>query len=375
MVTLHSSEVASQEPSLQAGGRFDRARLIAAVPGRALLRVHRPAYLILCYHLVADGDVDHVQHVFDYKSPAQFRADLEYLAEHHGRADAGPFAWFPVPRPTRRGEALLTFDDGHRECATVVQPLLKALSFSAIFFVTTNAINNRCLLPQHLVSVAIARLLRAPTEEQTDLFRVAQRVFGIGLVSTRSCVEYLGALMRRDETERLRELLAAWGNLEDEYLARVQPYLSESEVRTMAEDGFVIGAHGVDHMRLHHVPADKVERQIVESCARIKSITHQDVVPFAFPYSMRVNLRLLGDIARRHPFVGAFFGAGGVWQMPDGFYNRIVADWRWRAESGLTNLPILINHAYLMAAEGGVRGIGRRLRKALGLNVDIRESH
>jgi peptidoglycan/xylan/chitin deacetylase (PgdA/CDA1 family) len=350
-------------PEVPPGWTEPRVGRWARVLGAALAAVYRPTYLSIAYHLVSDEDVAHVRHTFPYKSQAQLRADLEYLSTCHGLADPAPFAESPAPHASTRGQALLTFDDGYREWGTVVQPILESLSCRAVFFVSTDTIENQRLLPQHRASLIIARLLEAPAEELPGLLLRVGSVLGVEPPAVNACAAHLRRVLSSEEAWRLRDILGEMGVDEVSYLRQVRPYLTEEDLRGLSARGFVIGAHGTDHARLSSASPEEIERQVVESCARIRAITRQELVPFAATFTSLPDLSLLASLRTSHPFVGAYFGARGIWPRPFGFYERIVADWQWGTRPGDTNLPRIISHAYATAARAGVQAIGRQLRR------------
>jgi peptidoglycan/xylan/chitin deacetylase (PgdA/CDA1 family) len=95
--------------------------------------------LVLMYHGLHDGR-DSPGH-FDPRysvTPADFRAQLEYLIEHH-RAGWLPVAGEPLLAPPRLGEkdmVLVSFDDGDASWVDTALPILQETGLGALFFVT-----------------------------------------------------------------------------------------------------------------------------------------------------------------------------------------------------------------------------------------------
>jgi len=333
MATLPFTELASR-PGVRLHKLLrpiDRAGLSRLLPLGVVHRLMDPEYLNLCYHNVAEP-VDVLTHYsYDCKRPTEFEQDLSMLSARFGIADAAPFADQAAPVPARRGQALISFDDGHRQWSELVLPILRRHQVSALMFVSSATIGNRYLLPAHAASVAIHLMLSEP-EAMPCRLESAARLFGLdpGAAPERVC-DAIRAAGSHEGQQQLHALVAEWGLDLGRWLAETRPYLDEGQIRELSAAGCVLGGHGIDHRSLHTAPLEEVERQVLESCAAIRDITGQRVVPFAFPYSRRVAEAPLVELRRREPWIGAYFGTGGLRSAPAGFQERIVADWRFSA--------------------------------------------
>ena len=113
------------------------------------------------------------------------------------------------------------------------------------------------------------------------------------------------------------------------HLRSVSPYLSTTEVRCLAADGFTIGAHGEDHIPLTALTETGFVQDVVRSCARIQEIVESGPVPYAFPFNGRqVSRAALRVIAESHDHVGLFFDTGGMAPDVREVVNRTVVDAR-----------------------------------------------
>jgi peptidoglycan/xylan/chitin deacetylase (PgdA/CDA1 family) len=81
------------------------------------------------------------------------------------------------------------------------------------------------------------------------------------------------------------------------------PMLQRHQIRELADLGHEIGAHGVTHRRLPHLPLAEARREMAESKALLEDLTGRPVVSFAYPYGaytevLRDEARAVGfDIA------------------------------------------------------------------------------
>jgi hypothetical protein len=131
------------------------------------------------------------------------------------------------------------------------------------------------------------------------------------------------------------------------YSSRRPIFMTSGQVRQLAADGFTIGAHGLNHRCLEGRSAIEIEREIVASCTRIRNLTGQQRVPFAFPYSgLRIEREILGDILRRNgDLVDLLFDIGWLRRDANFIVNRIFADEPPRDSE--TNLPRLLQTAWM----------------------------
>lgn len=335
----------------------DRLRESQCLPLAWVHRWLRPDYLALCYHSISDG-IDPLTHFgYDTKSTAELDQDLRTLARTFGVSDASAFAWEAAPVPSSPGQALITFDDGHRQWHDAALPVLARLQVRPIMFVVSGTLDNRYLLPAHCASLAIHHLVLDESSHESRLAS-ARRVLGLpAQASLFDVCDGLRAAGNHERRETLQALMAEWGIDIAAFMAATRPYLDESQLRALVAAGCVLGAHSVDHRSLHSVPFTEVSRQILESCARIRDISGQKVVPFAFPYSRRVAAEPLARLRQREPWLGAYFGTGGLQPAPSGFYERIVADWRMSAGASQREdaILLLVRRAYLSRIGGLLR--------------------
>jgi hypothetical protein len=113
----------------------------------------------------------------------------------------------------------------------------------------------------------------------------------------------------------------------DYILKTKRPYLTGDEIEQLRTDGFTIGGHSVSHPRLHLLPDEEIELEIVESCQFVQDLLKVKEVPFAFPFSADgVSRQTLRRITQRNPWITAMFGSNGIDLDEPFIFNRINAD-------------------------------------------------
>jgi peptidoglycan/xylan/chitin deacetylase (PgdA/CDA1 family) len=322
--------------------------------------------IALCYHVVSDQRLDHVR-LYPYKTVTQFTNDVAFVrkqavsyaqvAEHRLRNSSLP-----------ANSVLLTFDDGFAECYDVVRPILLRFAVDAIFFVTTDFVDENVPFVACALSLCVTAIERMTRELAETAVVAAGRSFG-SLRSSLNRQARASSRLRRSTAAANqpleKRLLLTWvlGLDPDDgagieracdllgvdprtYSSRRPVFMSSTQVRQLAADGFTIGSHGLNHRCLDGRSAAEIEREIVESCTRIRELTGQSRVPFAFPYNGRsIDRRILGDIVARHgDLVDLIFDSGSLRRDPSFIVNRVFAD--EPSSGGETNLPRVLQNAW-----------------------------
>ena len=217
----------------------------------------------LFYHVVSDERLPHIEHLYPYKSCAQFEQDLIYLKSRFELLSFDQLLARPhTPPPRRLDSIVVTFDDGFTECLSTVAPLLGKIGVPSMFFVTTDLLDNRQMHYRNKVSLCIDSLEAMEEPAWREAVYELSRGTGIALADRAAATRWLLELRARDtavvdDAARLLAVDVAG------YLASRRPYLRSDEVGELAAAGFTIGAHSRSHAHLGDLEADEVEEEIV----------------------------------------------------------------------------------------------------------------
>jgi len=346
-----------------AGAAMAAARVVPNVAYRRL--IVRNGFG-LCYHLVSDRARAHVRN--PSKTPEQFERDLVYLKRHFRVLS---YAEFSAARAAGRGpgprDVLLTFDDGLAECYAVARPLLLKHGLPCTFFVATDALDNRQILGVSLAPLALERFRELGPDAAALMNREAERL-GRGSDTAEGWAAWLAGLRFLGRTPELDGACAVLGVDEAGYLAKERPYMTTAEVRALAADGFTIGGHTRSHRLVRAMSQAEMEDEVAGSCARVREITGDAEVPFAFPFTgTGVRIADVEAVRARHPYVGLFFGMG-LRRSPPYVVDRVWADPPPPPESRGSSLPANLNAEYAARMIGKVAGAlrpGRRISTTL----------
>ncbi len=302
--------------------------------------------IALCYHVVSDVDLPHLQ-LYPYKTASQFEADVIFSRERAA-------TYRQVVERRLRGSQLpsnsilFTFDDGLASCHNVIRPILKRNGVDAVFFVTTDYLDDAesffecelslCLWEIERLDSDRARSVLATLNSSAPLNmisperqRLAQRrMSSTRLKLSREAVKReiaLHAFGLSDGDEDLARLAALLGVDIAKYAEQRPMFMTRDEVRRLIADGFTVGAHGRKHRSFEVLTPEEIEREIVASCDAVRAITGQERIPFAFPYSgLGVDRQLIADILKRHSTIEMVFDSGCLRNDPNFIVNRVFAD-------------------------------------------------
>jgi peptidoglycan/xylan/chitin deacetylase (PgdA/CDA1 family) len=330
----------------QTARRWSR-RLCQFVPIWAWQRIFPERVVFLCYHMVSDAKMAHLKH-YPFLSTAEFERDLNQLEARFDYVSYEESLERRSPHDTRSGTSMcLTFDDGFAECASVVRPILLRHRASCIFFIVTDLIDNRTVFFETRSALCIDAILRHPPEKVEHIVRDLglEQHFPAGgdahyatlpAEMVRHWEQFEPRLrplliwlltMRPEDAALLEQLGQRLGVDAPGYVNKVRPYLSTEQILQLRSDGFTIGAHSLSHRRLQDLPRAEAEREIVESCRAIHTLTGQTSVPFAFPYfGDGLDRAWLAKLREQHPFIGLFFDTRGLRQDSPSVAQRVFGE-------------------------------------------------
>jgi hypothetical protein len=280
------------------------------------------------YHVISPVPLQHVQHLYAYKSPDTFENDMAYIANHCDVVSFEDVLCGVIYKPGRRVPVLVSFDDGLTECFDYVRPILLSRGIPCVFFICKAFIDNRRAFYRHLISLCIASLNGSLCTllDSKAILNELRKVRGQPFVNGEEGVRWLRSLTHKDE--QILEQACLTLNVEESQFLATKPYLTSHQIKTLARDGFTIGGHSRHHAQLdERSGATVIEEEVVESCDAIRQITGARTVPFAFPFSgKRVPRTILSDISTRHPFIPLYFDSHGLIADEPFVINRVPSD-------------------------------------------------
>lgn len=249
----------------------NRKSAIATLADKTGMRIIFPFY-----HVVSDVPVQHINYLYNVKTTKQFIGDLNFLLENYL-----PLAIDDYQNGNYNPDKnyfVLSFDDGLSQMAQVVQPILKSLSIPAVFFLNSAFIDNKALFYRYKVALLLAEV------EHTILAKQISSVLSLSKIKIADPVKYLLQLKYKD-TNLIDSIANACNYNFDDYLQKVQPYLSTTQIFDLIKDGHTIGAHSVDHPLYSNI---NPQVQFVQTRDSMRVINEKFNPPnnyFAFPFT------------------------------------------------------------------------------------------
>lgn len=294
----------------------------------------RKNVICLLYHLVSDEELDHVRHIYPYKTANMFENDLRYLERHFNL-----ITYAELARAIELGHALppssatLMFDDTYAEQFSVIRPALLRHGIPATFFITTDFVDNRKMFYRNAISLLMARIgSREPDARKRAAFiKKLQSLSGL-------------------ETESMDAACRDLGVDIEKYLDEQKPYMTTEEIRRMVTDGFTLGAHGVTHIRFDQLSEEALRAEILDSCRFVQEMTGEEQVPLALPFDTKgVDRDFLRRLRKDNPLIGLMFGTSGLQKDEPFIVHRIEVGLRTDAPAHRSDIPELIGRAYARA--------------------------
>ena len=261
------------------------------------------------YHLVSDEPVPHVRPLYSYKNISQFKRDLEFFLAHFrpiGLDDL--LKHLQAGRPLPQRGFLLSFDDGFREMAEIVAPILKAKGVPAVFFVNSAFVDNRELGFHQKIALLIGQLAAKPSTAWEGKLKCLLREKGIAgdePAAMLKSVRYANRVVL-DEAATLGDLRF------DLFLQQQKPYLTYDQIRGLLRDGFTIGGHSVDHPFYGDLTLEEQLRQTRQSMKFLQDEFGVQPRAFAFPHSDAGVSEAFFDGSYGDGTLEISFGTGGL---------------------------------------------------------------
>jgi peptidoglycan/xylan/chitin deacetylase (PgdA/CDA1 family) len=285
-------------------------RTLGTVPFAAglLQRLAGCGFVVFYAHVVSDERLPHIRPLYTYRNRRQFEADLDALA-----AARRPVALDDLAAALEGGRLppgdtfLLTFDDGLREAGEVIAPILKRRGWPAAFFVNSAFVDNASMFFRHKAALILDALR---TRGESARRRVGEVLAAHGIPAAEDPERGIRSL-GHGQSRVLDDAAAAIDLDVAGFLAARRPYLTREELRTLAADGFAIGAHSRSHPLYAAIPEAAQRDETLSSLDFVRRNFAPKTLSFAFPFDdSGVSARLFDDMAAAG--VKVSFGTAGL---------------------------------------------------------------
>jgi peptidoglycan/xylan/chitin deacetylase (PgdA/CDA1 family) len=262
------------------------------------------------YHMVSDTHVPHVSHLYRFRTISEFKSDVEFLLRHFE-----PVTLFDIVDALNGKRTWsspcfhLTFDDGFAEMHDIVAPILYRAGVPATFFLATAFLDGGGLAHHNALSVLFDRL-------QSDTARSAASLQALeSILPAETNATTLRARMMSIRYAQ-KSLVTAMAETLDvdlnEYIYKVQPYLSSEQVRSLLYQGFSIGAHSHDHPLYADLSLAEQITQTRMSVQLLETRFGLEPRAFAFPHTDSGVGEEFFNAIFSEPLLDVSFGTAGL---------------------------------------------------------------
>ncbi len=268
------------------------ARLVSA---NQLYKSATPVFLPF-YHAVSNTELPHILN-YPYRNEKDFEAELDYILKYFKPVGLDQIT---KRRPKHEKIVHFSFDDGLRESAEVIAPLLFRKGIPATFFINSGFIDNKNLFHRYKASLILGRLTEFP-DAQAELLLEENGLNRKNLLRA----SYLQNDIL-DEAATLLELDFTT------FLKSVRPYMSTGQVKDLHNKGFTIGGHSHNHIEFWQFKTKEQLNQVEKSMTWVSKHIDQKIKVFSFPFTDDgVKKKLLKKI-REENICDLTFGTAGL---------------------------------------------------------------
>ncbi len=223
------------------------------------------------YHAVNNHPQDFNKGLYDTKSEKEFAQGVDYLLNQFG------------------DKLELSFDDGLSCCYDIIAPILKEKGVQAIFFLNNAFIDNKELFYRYKAALIVNACRMDPS-----IYKLLNIELGSDPVSVVMRVGY-------KQRAKLDEIANRIGIDFDEYLREQKPYMNDAQVRSLIKDGFLIGAHSVDHPPFYELDLKEQLWQVETSVNTLIQQYQLSYRYFSFPFTdWNCSMELFKIISERN---------------------------------------------------------------------------
>jgi peptidoglycan/xylan/chitin deacetylase (PgdA/CDA1 family) len=194
----------------------------------------------------------------------------------------------------------LSFDDGLKECAEIIAPILLKKGIPATFFINSGFVDNRKLFHKYKASLILNRMRNSPDFQTEELLK-KHNLQGEQILKATILQENI-----------LDEVATLLGINFDDFLADHKPYLTIEQILNLKSQGFSIGAHSYNHPEFWKISEEEQMAEVKKSMNWLVEKVNPKIKAFAFPFTdSGVSLKVLKEL-KREDICNVTFGTAGI---------------------------------------------------------------
>jgi peptidoglycan/xylan/chitin deacetylase (PgdA/CDA1 family) len=279
------------------------------VPIEKLMIPTRHHFILPFWHAVSNVTIPHLSQLYRVQTIQEFERALDFMLMNYKSASVEDVQRLATSRGKSEKKLFFpSFDDGMSQCYHVIAPILKKKGIQAAFFINPLFVDNKTLFHRHKSSL----ILNAMGEQKSNPSALkGAKDLVLNRFNNKDLHQFLYQTAYTDHW--LLDQMAPLFNIDfDNYLTNHQPYMTLGQIRELQADGFLIGAHGMDHREFFLSSEEEIMDQISSSMDYLIKEVNPPLKTFAFPYTdfnvsdavfERANQQKLWDLS---------FGTAGI---------------------------------------------------------------
>jgi len=275
--------------------RFVSYQLGRLIPIQMLLNLKTPVFQPF-YHVVSNENLPHILN-YNYRNTEQFEKELDFYLKHFR-----PVSLEELTSNPRSTEKIfhVSFDDGLKECAEIIAPILLRKGIPATFFVNTGFVDNQSLFHKYKASL-ILRKLNQSAQPETEKVLLENNLQGNNILKT--------TILQVEVLNKVAEMLEI--DFAD-FLKQQQPYLTTQQILQLKNHGFSIGAHSFNHPEFWKITEEEQLNEIKNSISWLVKKINPEIKAFSFPFTdSGVSLNLMKTLKNEN-ICDVTFGTAGI---------------------------------------------------------------
>ncbi|HPE77286.1 MAG TPA: polysaccharide deacetylase family protein [Draconibacterium sp.] len=275
--------------------RFVSSQLGRLIPIRTLLKVKIPVFQPF-YHVVSNENLPHIVN-YNYRNTVQFEKELDFYLKYFKPVSLSELM---TGKSFSKNIFHLSFDDGLKECAEIIAPILLKKGIPATFFVNPGFVDNQQLFHKYKASLILGQLKKVPHSEAEKILK-DQNLQGEQILKATILQEVF-----LDEVAELTGI-----NFEN-FLAETKPYLSTEQLLKLKEQGFSIGAHSYSHPEFWKISEDEQMNEIKKSMHWLVEKINPEIKAFSFPFTDSGVSQKVMKALKNQNICDISFGTAGI---------------------------------------------------------------
>ena len=275
--------------------RFVSKQFGKLVSFNSLLKLNTPVFQPF-YHVVSYEKLPHILN-YNYRTVSQFEKELNFYLQHFKPVSLNEII---SNKFTTEKVFHLSFDDGLKESAEIIAPILLKKGIPATFFANPGFVDNKRLFHKYKASLILTNLKKSSVSQAEQLLKKHDL----------ENEKILKATILQENI--LDEVAVLAGVSFNEFLEKQKPYLTTQQILDLQNQGFSIGAHSTNHPEFWKISEQEQMKEIRESMNWLTETVNPAIKAFSFPFTdSGVSLKVLKAL-QSEEICDVTFGTAGI---------------------------------------------------------------